>query len=135
MLSRYASIDPRVSALGRFVKCWAKRRGLQGADRGFLSSYAWILQVIKYVQHCGLVPYLDQLPFTPKQPRIVDGHIIHFFDDNELDTEAVQAVAAARGDARNLPASLAVLAMEFMDFCHSRWVSEQRISIAVLARS
>ena len=59
LLNRYASLDPRVLRLGRFVKCWTRCRGLKGADQGFLGSYAWILQVIQYLKHCGLVPDLE----------------------------------------------------------------------------
>ena len=125
LLDRYASIDPRVSQLGHFVKCWAKRRGLKGAKRGFLSSYAWMLQVIKYAQHCGLVPCLEEPPFAPEQPRTVDGHAIRFFEETEirrgLHPGAAEALAEAKRSAKYCAASLQTLAIDFMDFCYANW--------------
>ena len=127
LLDRYASIDPRVSQLGHFVKCWAKRRGLKGADRGFLSSYAWILQVIKYVQYCNLVPCLEKPPYAPAESRIVDGHAICFFEETDircgLQPEAAEALREARMRARHCAFSLRTLALGFMDFCHTSWAN------------
>ena len=97
----------------------------------------WILQVINYLQHYGLVPCLEQPPFAPIQPYNVDDHIVYFFDENEIEHNAgaLQAIAAANTAAMTYPAPLSSLALGFMDFCYSHWVGKNEISIMVRSRS
>jgi DNA polymerase sigma len=59
LLHEYANLDPRVAALGRVVKAWAKRSRIVGTQDGMLSSYAYIILVIGYLQTCGVVPNLQ----------------------------------------------------------------------------
>ncbi|XP_053549441.1 terminal uridylyltransferase 4 isoform X2 [Bombina bombina] len=50
MLATYAAIDPRVKYLGYTVKFFAKRCDIGDASRGSLSSYAYILMVLYFLQ-------------------------------------------------------------------------------------
>ena len=59
LLRGYAQADVRVRALGIFVKTWAKIRKVKQSDQGTLSSYAWILLVVAYLQRKGIVPSLQ----------------------------------------------------------------------------
>ena len=52
MLRLYAAIDDRVKVLGYLVKLLAKLCDIGDASRGSLSSYAYILMLIHYLQHC-----------------------------------------------------------------------------------
>ena len=50
LLRSYAEVDTRVKVLILCVKRWARLHGLAGAKTNNLSSYAWVLVVIYYLQ-------------------------------------------------------------------------------------
>jgi DNA polymerase sigma len=62
MLRVYSKLDWRVTPLCLAVKAWTKRHGLANAFGGFLSSYAWTLLTIFYLQQRrpALLPSLQQ---------------------------------------------------------------------------
>ncbi|KAL5961158.1 Poly A RNA polymerase GLD2 [Taenia solium] len=55
LLAMYARVDSRLPPLGVFVKHWALRMRIHGADRGRLNTCALLLMVIQYLQ-CGCSP-------------------------------------------------------------------------------
>ncbi|OPJ77082.1 terminal uridylyltransferase 4 [Patagioenas fasciata monilis] len=84
MLATYAAIDPRVQYLGYTMKVFAKRCDIGDASRGSLSSYAYILMVLYFLQQRNppVIPVLQEI-FDGKQipQRMVDGWNAFFFDD------------------------------------------------------
>ena len=66
MLRFYSLIDIRVRILGYMVKLFAKICDIGDASRGSLSSYAYILMLIHYLQRCvpPVIPVL-QVTQTP----------------------------------------------------------------------
>ena len=50
LLSLYVDLDPRCKTLGYMVKMFAKICDIGDASRGSLSSYAYILVMISYLQ-------------------------------------------------------------------------------------
>ena len=72
MLRTYTSIDPRVKTLGYVVKEFAKRCDIGDASRGSLSSYAYILMLIYYLQQV-------QPPVVPVLQEIHDGTVSNRF--------------------------------------------------------
>ena len=85
MLRTYASIDNRVKVLGYVVKEWAKRCDIGDASRGSLSSYAYILMLLYYLQQVQppVIPVLQELHTNDKDKpvKIVDGWNAWFYDD------------------------------------------------------
>ncbi|KAL3870042.1 hypothetical protein ACJMK2_042659 [Sinanodonta woodiana] len=83
LLSAYCSIDPRVKMLGYAIKVFAKVCDIGDASKGSLSSYAYILMVIHYLQQCKppVIPVLQELPGGQGSEIIVDGWNTWFFDD------------------------------------------------------
>ena len=63
MLRLYSLIDIRVRILGYMVKLFAKICDIGDASRGSLSSYAYILMLIHYLQRCSppVIPILQVL--------------------------------------------------------------------------
>lgn len=53
LLRTYAEIDPRVAQLGFILKAWARMNELNDAGSGSLSSYAYIVMMIHYLQRCS----------------------------------------------------------------------------------
>merc|ERR1712137_1119680 len=100
LLNAYSKLNPMVAALGRLVKIWAKRRHVNDALEGTLSSYSYILLVISYLQHVGLLPNLqDKSVIPPNQlsaygeTELCNGvHDIWFLHPNRVpsDMDAVQ---------------------------------------------
>ncbi|XP_023374912.1 terminal uridylyltransferase 4 isoform X4 [Otolemur garnettii] len=86
MLATYAAIDPRVQYLGYTMKVFAKRCDIGDASRGSLSSYAYILMVLYFLQQRKppVIPVLQEI-FDGKQipKRMVDGWNAFFFDKTE----------------------------------------------------
>ena len=61
LLRTYALVSPRARSLIFTVKLWAKSKGISDASRGTLSSYAWVLLVIFYLQWGVKPPILPRL--------------------------------------------------------------------------
>ncbi|XP_053326372.1 terminal uridylyltransferase 4 [Spea bombifrons] len=86
MLATYAAIDPRVKYLGYAVKFFAKRCDIGDASRGSLSSYAYILMVLYFLQQRNppVIPVLQEIYDGQETPlRMVDGWNAFFFDNTE----------------------------------------------------
>uniref|UniRef100_A0A8C2KP37 RNA uridylyltransferase n=1 Tax=Cyprinus carpio TaxID=7962 RepID=A0A8C2KP37_CYPCA len=84
MLATYAAIDPRVQFLGYTMKVFAKRCDIGDASRGSLSSYAYILMVLYFLQQRQppVIPVLQEIFDGSTVPqRMVDGWNAFFFDD------------------------------------------------------
>eukprot|EP01134_Creolimax_fragrantissima_P007066 CFRG7066T1 len=60
-LRTYGEIDNRLIVLARFVKFWAKKRNINEPYLGTLSSYAYVLLCIYYLQACCSPPLLPNL--------------------------------------------------------------------------
>ncbi|KAL1022737.1 hypothetical protein UPYG_G00031670 [Umbra pygmaea] len=86
MLATYAALDPRVQLLGYTMKVFAKRCDIGDASRGSLSSYAYILMVLYFLQQRQppVIPVLQEIFDGQTVPqRMVDGWNAFFFDDIE----------------------------------------------------
>ncbi|XP_076010555.1 terminal uridylyltransferase 4 [Genypterus blacodes] len=86
MLATYAALDPRVQLLGYTMKVFAKRCDIGDASRGSLSSYAYILMVLYFLQQRQqpVIPVLQEIFDGSSVPqRMVDGWNAFFCDDLE----------------------------------------------------
>jgi len=84
MLACYADIDSRCRKLGYAMKTLVKMCSIGDASRGSLSSYAYILLVIFYLQQRStpVLPVLQELDNgDKKKEHIVDGWNSWFYDD------------------------------------------------------
>lgn len=84
MLATYAALDPRVQQLGYTMKVFAKRCDIGDASRGSLSSYAYILMVLYFLQQRmpPVIPVLQEMFDGDVVPqRTVDGWNAFFYDD------------------------------------------------------
>jgi DNA polymerase sigma len=78
LLKSYAMINPRVRQLGIFIKHWAKNRKINSVNDDCISSYAWVILVIYFLQRTSppVLPFLQQ----SKRPADVKNFIIHGAD-------------------------------------------------------
>ncbi|NXM39780.1 TUT7 uridylyltransferase, partial [Gymnorhina tibicen] len=86
LLSSYAAIDPRVKYLCYTMKVFTKMCDIGDASRGSLSSYAYTLMVLYFLQQRNppVIPVLQEIYKEPKKPDIlVDGWNVYFFDKIE----------------------------------------------------
>ena len=112
LLRAYMAIDERARSLCFAVKYWAKRRSVNDPYRGSLSSYAWVLLTVHYLQTCEppVLPCLQALrgkPWSdePAKMRVMTHDGRHFdcayYDDAEAlkaANDATLADAGARHD-------------------------------------
>ena len=61
LLRRYAEIDPRVRPLIFIIKRWAKQRGCNDPKNSTLSSYAWVLLTLHFLQSACQPPVVPDL--------------------------------------------------------------------------
>ncbi|XP_036259188.1 terminal uridylyltransferase 7 isoform X1 [Molothrus ater] len=86
LLASYAAIDPRVKYLCYTMKVFTKICDIGDASRGSLSSYAYTLMVLYFLQQRNppVIPVLQEIYKEPKKPEIlVDGWNVYFFDKLE----------------------------------------------------
>ncbi|GAB6033326.1 Terminal uridylyltransferase 7 [Chamberlinius hualienensis] len=85
MLLMYSQIDPRVAVLGYTMKYFAKLCDIGDASRGSLSSYAYTLMVLYFLQQRNppVIPVLQELRDKDSQPgkHIVDGWNVWYYSD------------------------------------------------------
>ncbi|KAM9858777.1 terminal uridylyltransferase 7 [Aulostomus maculatus] len=84
LLASYAAIDRRVKILCYVMKVFAKMCDIGDASRGSLSSYAYTLMVLFFLQQRNppIIPVLQEIYDDKKKPEIlVDGWNVYFFDD------------------------------------------------------
>jgi DNA polymerase sigma len=77
MLAAYAQIDKRFRQLVMIVKYWAKRRTINDTYSGTLSSYAYVLMIIHYLQ------YVCYPPVLPNLQQIEAREVIHKTSDEQ----------------------------------------------------
>uniref|UniRef100_A0A0N5ASN6 PAP-associated domain-containing protein n=1 Tax=Syphacia muris TaxID=451379 RepID=A0A0N5ASN6_9BILA len=65
LLEVYGKLDSRVPQLGVALKVWAKCCNISGASEGWLSSYAYIIMLIHFLQSTEkpVLPFLQQVSF------------------------------------------------------------------------
>ncbi|XP_062307775.1 terminal uridylyltransferase 7 [Osmerus eperlanus] len=86
LLACYAAIDRRVTILCYVMKVFAKMCDIGDASRGSLSSYAYTLMVLFYLQQRSppLIPVLQEIYDGDVKPEVlVDGWNVYFYDDME----------------------------------------------------
>ncbi|XP_018114592.1 terminal uridylyltransferase 7 isoform X2 [Xenopus laevis] len=83
LLASYAAIDQRVAYLCYIMKVFTKMCDIGDASRGSLSSYAYTLMVLYFLQQRNppVIPVLQEIYKEQKKPEIiVDGWNVYFFD-------------------------------------------------------
>uniref|UniRef100_A0A6G1SEB3 Terminal uridylyltransferase 7 n=1 Tax=Aceria tosichella TaxID=561515 RepID=A0A6G1SEB3_9ACAR len=91
LLRSYVLIDLRTPQLCYLVKQYAKACGIADASRGSLSSYAWSLMVIHFLQHTSppILPVLQETSIAGEKPIIgVNGWNVWFDDSFDSSTMA-----------------------------------------------
>ncbi|KAL8678424.1 MAG: hypothetical protein Q9186_005232 [Xanthomendoza sp. 1 TL-2023] len=91
MLRCYNLSDPRVRPMVLFVKAWAKRRNINSAYHGTLSSYGYVLMVLHYLVHVTQPPICLNLQTTVMAQRdtsdenttMLDGYNVRFWRDEQ----------------------------------------------------
>jgi terminal uridylyltransferase len=103
MLRCYSHTDPRVRPIVLFVKSWAKRRKINSAYSGTLSSYGWVLMVLHYLVNIAQPPVCPNLqrsvPLPPDgvsleeyyKGNTVSGYVVSFWRDEQDIAQAAQA--------------------------------------------
>ncbi|WZN64890.1 UTP:RNA uridylyltransferase [Chloropicon roscoffensis] len=84
LLRLYSEIDPRLKELVILIKHWSKCRGVNGAFKGTLSSYAYVIMVIHLLQTVqpAILPCLqDDSLYRPTVDKVVDGWECRYSDE------------------------------------------------------
>jgi len=120
MLALYASVDERARQLGYLVKLFAKTVGIGDASRGSLSSYAYLLMMIFYLQQVEppVLPVLQKFGLeegSPAPEHIVDGWNAWFFSDRH------HLMSEWNRRKQKNSTSVAELWLGFLDFYSSTW--------------
>ncbi|CAK0876926.1 unnamed protein product [Prorocentrum cordatum] len=90
LVRTYAELAPELTGLSIVVKRWAKNHNIAGTHVGSISSYAWTLMVIYYLQVCHGLPSLHQLAPLDRAHRFC-----HSMAPEFTDLETARALMAA----------------------------------------
>jgi terminal uridylyltransferase len=105
MLRCYSLTDHRVRPLVLFVKAWAKRRQINSAYSGTLSSYGWVLMVLHFLVNIAKPPVCPNLQQEAiRRPKdlvevensyqdrpMVSGYMVSFWRNEQEITQAAEA--------------------------------------------
>lgn len=86
LLRCYSRCDPRVRPMILFVKAWAKRRQINSAYSGTLSSYGYVLMVLHFLINVARPPVLPNLQHAfgaGQREVLVNGYNVSFWDDEQ----------------------------------------------------
>ena len=123
LLSTYASFDQRVQDLGLLVKHFGKYMDLADASHGGLSSYAYVLLAIHFLQRTNppIIPILQQTrpPGYEDKSQKVDVWECYFCDD----IKAVKKIWKHKANHQNL----ADLWLEFLCYCVSKFDWDKQV--------
>ena len=119
LLYCYSLCDQRIHGMVIFVKAWAKRRGINSAYQGTLSSYGYVLMVLHYAVNIANPPLAPNLQHqlgperggSPSTAVECDGHNVQFWR-NEADIE----LARKRGQLTYSKESLGSLLRGFFQY-------------------
>lgn len=122
LLRCYCHCDARVRDMVLFVKAWAKRRKINSAYHGTLSSYGYVLMVLHYLVNVATPPVTPNLQKAWKPPAqgswadaldetTVDGYDVRFWR-SEQDIKNL----AARGLLTNNKESIGYLLRGFFEY-------------------
>jgi DNA polymerase sigma len=75
LIAEYIRIFPPLKSLSILVKFWAKTYQISGSAKGFLSSYAFVILIIYYLQQYKIVPNLQE---ATHRSEVVDGYECKF---------------------------------------------------------
>eukprot|EP00808_Paulinella_micropora_P000899 g34607.t1 len=106
LIRAYVDIDPRVRPLSFVVKYWAKQRKVNDPYRGTLSSYAYVLMLIQFLQTCS--PPI--LPCLQKNTEGLSRDVVNGFDCTFHDP------ARFKGYGKHNTSTLAELLLDFLSF-------------------
>ncbi|PRP83626.1 hypothetical protein PROFUN_08352 [Planoprotostelium fungivorum] len=85
LISTYSKIDIRARQLGYVIKHWAKCRQINEPYQGTLSSYAWIVMALHYLQtrNPPILPVLQNMtaPGEERKKVEVEGHDVYFYSN------------------------------------------------------
>lgn len=88
LLQSYGRLDKRVPQLGVALKVWMKCCNISGASEGWLSSYAYIIMLVHFLQRIEkpVLPFLQQvsLPTKPKKPMLIGEWDVYFYNPDEM---------------------------------------------------
>ena len=68
----YSELHPIVAPMAMLVKTWAKRRDINDPFKGSLSSYAYVLLVLYFLQSKNIIPNLQHIEGVTPEEKIVD---------------------------------------------------------------
>ncbi|KAF2687509.1 hypothetical protein K458DRAFT_415739 [Lentithecium fluviatile CBS 122367] len=106
LLRCYSYSDPRVRPIVLFVKAWAKRRKINSAYSGTLSSYGWVLMVLHYLVNIAQPPVCPNLQSRWRPPTIstdmqgledmfkatkIGGYVVRFWRNEQEILHAAQS--------------------------------------------
>ncbi|KAF2431228.1 hypothetical protein EJ08DRAFT_733461 [Tothia fuscella] len=114
MLRCYSRCDPRVRPMILFIKAWAKRRKINSAYSGTLSSYGYVLMVIHFLVNVARPPVLPNLQHAfgaGQRTVLINGYNVSFWEDEQH----IQQLAA-QGQLTENTEPLGVLLRNFFHY-------------------
>ena len=103
LLRTYVDCDDRVRPLALFIKYWAKARGVNDSSNGTLSSYAWVMMVVFFLQRhtAPVLPNLQSPKLVGRTPVIISTFDASFCNDTKKAIAHMRAGGDGSGGGRH----------------------------------
>ncbi|KAG8530136.1 uncharacterized protein KY384_005619 [Bacidia gigantensis] len=119
LLRCYSICDPRVKPMVLFIKSWAKKRKINCAYEGTLSSYGYVLMVLHYLLNIADPPVLHNLQHVPdiqNDPISLSTPTVNGYNTLFFRNEAHLSDLAARNQMTTNTAPLGALLRGFFTY-------------------
>eukprot|EP01017_Pseudomicrothorax_dubius_P035372 TRINITY_DN4942_c0_g1_i8.p1 TRINITY_DN4942_c0_g1~~TRINITY_DN4942_c0_g1_i8.p1 ORF type:complete len:255 (+),score=24.80 TRINITY_DN4942_c0_g1_i8:486-1250(+) len=137
LLRTYAELDERCWTLGMLIKLWAKKKSISSGKHLFLSSYAYTLMVIAYLQHITpkVLPSLQKISAEKEQSCNVWVYYDSRFFKTDLafetnPSEAKKYLEVVNEGLRNEQNIIDLLMGFFVLYSDKQFLRNNRISIS-----
>ena len=135
LIRLYSLFDQRFHILGLFLKHWVKINNINGAQKGFLSSYALLILIIHFLQNIvepKILPILQEINKEQQEYKYLNGEKefntnLYFEEDFEKMKEYMNIVN--NGNENNLSAT--ELLIQFFEYYAYKYNKNEHYLISI----
>ena len=135
LIRLYSLFDQRFHILGLFLKHWVKINNINGAQKGFLSSYALLILIIHFLQNIvepRILPILQEINKEEQEYKYLNGEKelttnLYFEEDFDQMKEYMKIVNS--GNENNL--SVTELLVQFFEYYAYKYNKNEHYLISI----
>ena len=135
LIRLYSLFDQRFHILGLFLKHWVKINNINGAQKGFLSSYALLILIIHFLQNIvepRILPILQEINKEEQEYKYLNGEkelITNLYFEEDFDQMKEYMNIVNSGNENNL--SVTELLVQFFEYYAYKYNKNEHYLISI----